>query len=289
MKTWKTKLALGLAAIVSAGLMAIALPAAAAIDFSYSHVTNSAPITRTYNGGYVDCPAGKLAVSSGSATSDLRGALLSGSVTTAGTGAFASALGVDGGSLEVRAACVDAARLRGSTTASFNRRESRMNHWGQYVDRATCAEGTVAYGGGGNVVTNGAYDPAGAYTFGTRPEGRSWVYAGSVALGSRSLLTEAHCLPRTRLGTIVTVNRSVRGPNSTSRSRVSVGASCPDGYVAFAGGAWFATIGSDTPVWHGYLLANMMTTNDRGWVAVGDTFSPNTQLTVRLRCTDRLG
>jgi hypothetical protein len=60
--------------------------------------------------------------------------------------------------------------------------------WDSYVRRATCPSGTVAFGGGANVVSNGVYDVAGLSTFGTKPEARSWTYGGAGDLGDRTLL-----------------------------------------------------------------------------------------------------
>jgi hypothetical protein len=63
----------------------------------------------------------------------------------------------------------------------------------------------------------------------------------------------------------------------------------PGRYVAFAGGGYLHATGSDVSTWDGYTRANLMAADDRGWLVVGDTFRPNTQLTVKVRCTDRLG
>jgi len=192
--------------------------------------------------------------------------------------------------MEVRSACVPADTVKGFTRASLAVRDHTTGNK-SYRNQATCPEGYVAYGGGANVInSDGYYDVSGLDTHGTMPGGRSWAYSGFGNLNGRTLLVEAKCLPRTKLGRITTATRSVTGPDIVGgRHPVSVGARCPDGYVAFAGGAFFHPVGSTTSTWDGYLRANLMTTDDRGWLAVGDTFKPNTQLTVKVRCTDRLG
>jgi len=265
----------------------------AAVEYpNYTHQTGRFSFAQGYyTGGYVDCPSGKLPIASGAVNSDPAGMLLSGSTTTAGTGSFASGQSAGGGAqeLEVRSHCVDAAKLKGFSRASLSLRDHSGTSWSSYVRKATCPVGTVAYGGGGNVTTNGLYDVAGLYTFGTKPDGRSWTYAGAGSLNGRTLLVESKCLPRNRLGKIVTVDDTVTGPDSTGRHRVLGSAHCPEGYFAFAGGAYFHPIGSTTPSWDGYLKANMMSPDDRGWFVIGDTFTPNTQLTTTVRCTTRLG
>jgi hypothetical protein len=280
------------AATPSAAAPSAATPSAGVEYPNYTHETARFPFAQTYyGGGYVDCAPGKLPIASGSANSDSRGMLLSSNTTTAGTGSFASGRseGGPGHELEVRSHCVDAAKLRGFTRASLAYRDHSGNTWGNHVRKATCPEGTVAYGGGANVVANGVYDVAGLYTFGTRPDGRSWTYGGAGALSGRTLLVESKCLPRARLGKIVTVNDTVAGPGTAGRHRVIGSARCPEGYFAFAGGAFFHPSGSAAPSWSGYLQASMMSPDDRGWLVVGETFVPYAELTTRVRCTDRLG
>jgi hypothetical protein len=291
MTTVLTKVAYAAAALATAGSVATAAPATAAATYpGYTHVAATAayPGPASNAGTYVDCPAGQLAIASGSVTGDPTGMLRSGSITTAGTGSFASAQGTGGYAMEVRAQCVPAAALTGATTASTLLR-SHISGWGSHVKTATCPLGTVAFGGGGNMTSTGTYDVDGLYTFGTRPVGRSWTYAGAGEMGSRGLLVEAHCLPRRKLGKIVTVNNTVTGPDLTGRHRVFGGARCPEGFVAFAGGAWFHQPGTSFPTWDGYLAINMMAPDDRGWLAIGDTFRPGTKMSTRVRCTDRLG
>jgi hypothetical protein len=292
MTTSLTRVGYAAAALATAGSFATAAPASAAPTYpGYTHMAATAafPGPASNAGTYVDCPPGKLAIASGSVSGDPTGMLRSGSITTAGTGSFASAQGRSGYSVEVRAHCVDAAALAGATTASLTVR-NHIPGWSTQVRKATCPVGTVAFGGGGNMTTNGTYDIDGLYTVGTRPEGRSWTYAGAGDMGTRSLFVEAHCLPRKKLGTIVTVNSTVTGPDIVGgRHRVFGGARCPDGYVAFAGGAWFHKAGTTVPSWDGYLQVNMMAPDDRGWFVVGDTFTPGAQLTTRVRCTTRVG
>lgn len=291
-----TRKILGALALAAAAIAPVvtAAPATAATYPGYSHVASTHGFGSSYyTGGYVDCPPGKLAIASGSVNSDPRGMLLSGSTTTAGTGSFASGQSVPGSGevLEVRSQCVDAGALSGFTRASLTLRDHTSAGWGTYVKKATCPEGYVAYGGGANVINrDGYYDAYGLYTHGTLPNGRFWTYSGTGALSGRPLMVEAKCLPRARLGRMVTVDETVTGSSTVGgRHPVIVSARCPAGYVAFAGGAAFHPVGSTTSTWHGYLRANLMSADDRGWTAVGDTFSPNTQLTVRVRCTDRLG
>ena len=238
------------AAIAAVTAVVPAAPAQAATYPGYSHVSASYSFgSGYYTGGYVDCPTGKLPVAAGAVNSDPGGMLLSGSTT------------------------------------------ETSDIWRTYTKRATCPAGYVAYGGGGNVVQpTGSYDVIGLYTHGTVPEGRSWSYAGTGGLGARMLRVETECVPRARLGRIATVTATATGP-AVVQSRHSLVASvrCPDGYVAFAGGGYLHATGSGVSTWDGYLRANLMAADDRGWTVVGDTFKPNTQLTVKVRCTDRLG
>jgi hypothetical protein len=91
--------------------------------------------------------------------------ILSGSTTTAGTGAFSSAQITRGGDLQVWTTCVAASRLQGATTASVTVRPNQTSSWRYYTKQATCPDGTVAYGGGGSVgwvaaATIGRFVPA---------------------------------------------------------------------------------------------------------------------------------
>jgi hypothetical protein len=229
-------------------------------------------------------------------SADPRAALLAHTTTRASTDAFASAHGAsDSEALQVKAQCVDAAKLAGSSHVSVRLRDHTGQAHQPYVRKITCAAGYVAYGGGGTVYNGTVYDPQGLYVYGSKPDGASWSYAGFGALGSdRSLGVETHCLPRKKLGKIVTVEQTVTSPEqkipgSGTRRPVWVGARCPAGFSAFAGGAYYHPIGSTVPSWDGYLRVSEMTSDDRGWFAGGDAFKPNTQLTTKVRCTDRLG
>ena len=278
-----------LGSIVSATLVSTA-PAHAEPNYpGYSHAVANFPFATPHSntGGYVDCPSGQLALASGSAVSDIFGALRSGNTTTAGTGSFASAQSPSG-VLEVRSHCVAARVLRGTTRASLTIRDSRPAHWGYYVRQATCPEGTVAYGGGANMTTTGTYDIDGLYTYGTKPDGRSWTYAGAGQLGSRALLIESKCLPRARLGRIITVKESASGQGHPNRPTLVAAPRCPADFVAVAGGAWWHSTENNAPTWAGYLTANQMSSNDAGWVAVGKSFGGAVILTAKVTCTDRL-
>jgi hypothetical protein len=177
----------------------------------------------------------------------------------------------------------------GSTIATNTLRSHQQGVWAYDNKQATCPQGTVAYGGGANVVAQGVYDAKGIYTYGTRPDDRSWTNAGTGELNERSLVVETHCLSRAKLGTIVTVEQTVTSPNLSGRQRVFVAPRCPAGYFAFAGGGWFHAGSSTAPGWYGYLSANMMAVDDGGWFVAGDAFNPNSRLTARVRCTNRLG
>ncbi len=278
------------AAVASVALTAgPAAPAEPDPGYTTQVRTQSVPTGPAYGAAYVDCPAGSLAIASGQVVGDPDGMLLSGSTTTAGTGAFGSAYLVTGGDLQVWTTCVAAARLQGATTASVNVRSGQSMQWRYQNRTVTCPDGTVAYGGGGNVINSGVYDAAGLYTYGTVPDGRSWTYAGAGALGTRSLLVETHCLPRQRLGTIRVVEQTIISPDLTGRQHIFAAPRCPVGYFAFAGGGWYHTQSSGEPSWNGYLDANMMAADQRWWYVAGDAFNPRTRLTARVACTDRLG
>lgn len=282
------------AAVAAVAVVVLAAPVQAATYPGYSHVSASYPFgSGYYAGGHVDCPTGQVPVASGAVNSDPAGMLLSGSTTDEGTRSFASGQSApdQGAVLEVRAQCVPRIALKGRTRASLTLRDHTSGSWRTYSRRATCPAGTVAYGGGGNVVqATGSYDAVGLYTHSTAPEGRSWAYAGTGALGGRMLRVETGCVPRARLGRITTVTGTATGPAVVQgRHPLVASARCPEGYVAFAGGGSLGAAGSDVSSWVGYLRANLMAADDRGWLVVGDTFVPNTQLTVKVRCTDRLG
>lgn len=285
----KTRLlaaALGAVAAVTAPLQATAAGTSSGYSTQVKTIQVSGP---GYGATYVDCPTGKLALASGLVTSDAEVILLMGSVTSAGTGAFGSTWSPRGGELQVWASCVAASRLKGATTATYSLRSHQHGVWGYYNRQATCRQGTVAYGGGANIVDQGVYDSKGIYTYGTRPDDRSWTYAGTGELIERSLVVETHCLPRANLGTIVTVEEAVTSPNLYGRQHVFAAPRCPAGYFAFAGGGWFHAGDSTAPGCYGYLSANMIAAADGGWFVAGDAFNPSSRLTARVRCTNRLG
>ena len=100
--------------------------------------------------------------------------------------------------------------------------------------------------------------------------------------GFRYYVKQATCPTGT-----VSVNRSVTSTNSLGQ--VFVGARCPAGFSAFAGGAWYHDAGSQAPMRYGNLRASEMTSDDRGWFAGGDVFASGIELTAKVRCNDRLG
>jgi hypothetical protein len=282
-------LALGIAAgaVLSASPASAAPPSYSSVVANYSH--SNSGYGYGYSGGYVDCPAGQLAIASGAVSSDLHTSLLSSLTTPAHTGAFASAWGPSDATLQVKAQCVDAVKVSGTTGAS-NRTHDSRGGFNYYVRKATCPTGTVAYGGGGTIYNGSVYDMQGIYAYASRPDDASWTYAGAGDLFGRVLAVETHCLPRAKLGRITTVEQTVTTPAAQGRQPVFAGARCPAGFSAFAGGAWYhTTTTSSTPSWLGYLRVSEMTADGRGWFAGGDSFTPSMELTTKVRCTDRLG
>lgn len=176
-------------------------------------------------------------------------------------------------------------------------RHHRVGHYAHEPDQHVAllhqagdlSDGTVAYGGGGNVVTSGVYDAQGLYTYGTVPDGTTWTYAGTGALGTRSLVVETHCRPGSGSETSASSSRRSPAPDLTGRQQVFAAPRCPKGYFAFAGGGWFHSQNSGEPGWFGYLTANTMAADERGWYVAGDAFNPRTRLTARVQCTDRFG
>jgi len=61
---------------------------------------------------------------------------------------------------------------------------------------------------------------------------------------SGELVTSSHCLPRAKFGRVLTESTTVSGPGSWDASTVNASARCPNGYFAFAGGAYFHQPGS---------------------------------------------
>lgn len=291
MPSLKTTLRSALPALVALTSIATAFPAAAASYPGYTHLAGTSGFAADgIAANYVACPTGQLAIASGAVNSDYTGYISSQSTTTAGNGSFAAgSSGLAGSALQTWTQCVPAATVRGFTRASLTVRDHTTT-WAYHHRQVTCPEGSVAYGGGANVLNpDGTYSREGLFTYGTKPDGRGWTYDAGGVLDGRSLQVESKCLPRTRLGRIFDVSRTVRAPGALTRQRVTVGATCPDGYVAFAGGAFWHAVDSTTPGYFGLLSANVMTSNDRGWFAAGSSFGTEADLTVKVRCTDRLG
>lgn len=289
MRTLNTKIGVAAATLTAVGSLLSAAPASAAPP-SYIHVAANFSINGGYGGGYVDCPAGKLAIASGAVSSDLHATLLANTTTPAHTGAFASATGLNDEILQVKAQCVDAAKLAGYTNATMTIRDS-SGRFGYHVRKVTCPTGTVAYGGGGTVYSGTVFDLRGLETYASKPDGASWTYAGAGVLGSgRFLGVDTHCLPRARLGKIVAVQQSATSSMTPiGRTPVFVGARCPAGFAAFAGGAWYHTADSTAPMRLGALRVSEMSSDGQGWFAGGDAYTPGIKLTTKVRCTDRLG
>ncbi|GAA4988148.1 hypothetical protein [Kineococcus glutinatus] len=280
-----------LSAAALAASVAAAAPASAAVDGGYHHaMANFAfPSTSGYAGGYVDCPAGRLPIASGALSHDPMGILMSNTLTTAGTGAYATASGSGGRAFTVQADCVPASVLGGSTLATRVVRD-RRNVWRDFRETVTCPSGTVAYGGGGTVTSpEGIYDHRGLYISGSVPGVQGWTYAGTGSIGGNALVVEAHCLPRTRLGRIVVVDGAATATDGAGRLPISASARCPVGTFPFSGGAWFRAEGSSVPGLVGYFTASAMGADGRSWFAAGTTFAPRAQLITRVLCTDRLG
>ncbi len=271
-------------------VLAAAAPASAAdpnYQQAFANYQFGAGTDYTNVSGYVGCPAGTRVVTTGATSGDRDSMLSGGSTTFDGTRGFHAAWGHDNRTLQLRATCVASSRLAGSFPTTLTVRDHRTG-WRSYVKSVTCPAGTVAYGGGGNELTGGV--PTGRlYTFGSMPSGNGWTYAATGTLGTSQLAVGAHCVPRAKLGNIVTVSNTATRPDVTGRPQILASARCPSGYFAFAGGAWYHPVGSTTPEWRGYLTTSDIAADERGWFAVGTTWYPGTQLTSVVRCTNRLG
>jgi hypothetical protein len=275
------------AALVLAAAVLSASPSVAA-ESGYSTTSatwmfGSAPGSA---GGYISCPAGTKAVSTGATSGLSTGYLQAGLNTFDGNGGYHTAWGWDGHSLQATAKCVKASRLSGSTLAGGTIRDN-VGGFRQFVRTVNCPVGTVPYGGGAFMSHQGTVT-GGLATFASAPQGTGWRYGGAGTVASE-LNVSSHCLPRAKLGRIRTVSQTVQGPYTSDRTQVSIGARCPAGFFAFAGGATFHKAGTTTPSWNGYLSSSAMSADDRGWFAVGTTFLPATRLTATVSCTDRLG
>jgi hypothetical protein len=279
-----------LAVVAMVGPLSVIVSApAVAAEPHYQHA-----VATTYFGGtgsqagsYVTCPEGTAAVASGASSGQRLGFLQSGLTTFDGRGGYQTAWGWDWHQFQASAQCVTADRLAGNTLATVTLRD-QTGSWRAYTRRVACPTGTVAYGGGAFTTYRGALT-GGLATFGSVPDAGDWTYSGAGTLNGTELVVSSHCLPRAKLGNIVTVISTVRGPDSYADVPVSTAARCPAGYFAFAGGAFYHQRGKSTPEWKGYLTILGMTADDRGWFALGRTFAPGVDLTVRVRCTDRLG
>jgi hypothetical protein len=243
--------------------------------------------TGSQAGGYVTCPQGHSAVASGASSGQRLGYLQSGLTTFDGRGGYQTAWGWDRHQFQISAQCVTADRLAGTTLATRTVRD-HTGTWKAYTRRAACPAGTVAYGGGAFTSYQGTLT-GGLATFGSVPDPTGWTYSGAGTLNGTELVISSHCLPRAKLGTILTVTSTVHGPDSYSDTPVFTAARCPAGTFAFTGGAFYHQRGTSTPQWNGYLTTLGMTADERGWFAIGRTWIPGTDLTVTVRCTNRLG
>ena len=141
------------ARLVSLAALVLAFPgpASAGIDAaSYQHVD----VIRDYPGpfggdagGFISCPAGTKAITSGATTSGLHDQLGAGLTTFDGNGAFVIAHGSSSGRLQISARCVEAAQVQPAMLATNRIRDHRPGYY--HTGGASCPPGTVAYGGGG--------------------------------------------------------------------------------------------------------------------------------------------
>jgi hypothetical protein len=275
-------------------------PASAAIDpANYHHVDviRDYPAPYGFAGGYISCPPGMKAVSSGAISSELRRSLWTAGLTTFdGNGVFVTALGDAGEQLQLSARCIDAAQVQGSTLATLTIRDHRPLPVGYvHAGRATCPPGTVAYGGGGFVSRPGSQPFGTGGVFASMPQanGAEWFFA---AMGSlfpdTELWISTHCLPRSQFGQIFTVTETDTAPPGTPGPGTNypvlfAGARCPAGSSAYAGGAWLHSPNLP-PAWLGYLTVSTMTADDRGWFARAWTFLEGAQLTATVQCMTRV-
>jgi hypothetical protein len=215
--------------------------------------------------------------------------LTAGVTTWNSDGAFVTAHdGFHQGALQASVRCVAADRLRGQTLVTGTTKGAGHTGSQPFIRAATCPSGTVPFGGGG-WVTGSSYQDV--IDFGSFPNQNGWWIGRVTDLenGKRDLWFSTHCLPRNRLGNVVTVMETVTGPNTRAATNVSVGARCPSGYFAFAGGSWFRLPGDLYPSAGGRIQVSNMAADDRGWFGKGQTTWPNMQLSTRVMCTDRLG
>jgi hypothetical protein len=285
MSRLRIQIATALTAIAAVGSLVMA-PAASAGPPSYLHVVESYGFgaNQQFSGGYVSCPSGTKAMSSGAMGS---GPLMAGLTTFDGNGAYATAARgwVADERVQVFAHCVEAGNLTGSTRASVTVRDTRPG-WHYRSRRVSCPTGTLGYGGGSFVNTPSGPSQGGLYTYESIPDGNGWRYSGAGYLDGNQFIVNTHCLPRARLGNIVTVTAT--DSSTPTDYNLLATARCPAGYSAFAGGAWFHGTDSHTPMYVGHLNGSNTAADNRGWTAFGNTYGP-ARLTTKVSCTDRLG
>jgi hypothetical protein len=271
-------------------LLSPAPASAAAQDPGYHHM--DVPFEfggNPHTGGYIRCPAGMQALAWGGTVTNGYTWLTAGVTTWNSDGAFVTAHdGFHQGALQASVRCVAADRLRGQTLVTGTTKGAGYTGSQPFIRAATCPSGTVPFGGGG-WVTGSSYQDV--IDFGSFPNQNGWWIGRVTDLenGKRDLWFSTHCLPRNRLGNVVTVMETVTGPNTRAATNVSVGARCPSGYFAFAGGSWFRLPGDLYPSAGGRIQVSNMAADDRGWFGKGQTTWPNMQLSTRVMCTDRLG
>jgi hypothetical protein len=280
-----------------AGALALAVAvmaprASAAIDpASYHHVEVLSGYVAPWStaGGYIYCPAGMRAVASGATSSGLTDVLTAGVTTFDGAGAFLTANG-RGGHLQMSARCVPAGQLQTSTLSYRTLRVHPRTPNAPFA-LAPCPENTVAYGGGG-FYTRAGGPPIGSsnvYASMPDPSGTHWFFgAGLPGITDADLWVGTHCLPRREFGQILTVTATDRAPYTVPRAPnyhvIYAAARCPEGYAAYAGGAWLHAAGSTAPAPVGYLTVSNMTSDDRGWFARAWMVLAGSQITTTVKC-----
>lgn len=279
---------LSLISLAATVLLVGAASSAAAAEPNYQHASASFQHAQlgSYEGGYISCPAGTKAVATG-ASAGANGYLQAGLVTHDGNGGYHTAYGWSGNPLQLSARCVAAARLAGDTLRTGVLRSDNQVK-GREI---TCPTGTVPYGGGAFNTYQGQVS-GGPMTIASMPSVGSWsgfpVWRYVGVYGSNELHLSAHCLPRAKLGRLITVTESTVAP--VPYRPVAVGARCPSGYFAFTGGAHIsADNGNSSPDFRGYLTSSNMAADDRGWMAAGYSFQAGTRVNATVMCTDRLG
>lgn len=259
---------------------------------TYTHIDYvlNYPYAYGFTGTALACPPGTKAVSSG-AISSYRQSFLTGVNTLIdGSGVYVSGYGQAGQLLQVSGRCVPAAQVQNSTTASKTLRDHRGG-WSPRVMRVSCPAGTIAYGGGGFTTVQGSPTWQGSYMFASLPstDPAEWIYGAYGEVNTKTnLFVSTHCLPRSELGSIVTIRETVTAPDNVYNPEIFVGARCPTGYWALAGGALLHRNGNYLAPEHvGYLTSSNMAADDQGWFARAWTFTQGAQLTAVVRCMTR--